>query len=224
MTENTLTTLQEQMGLKVASKNDLKEAGLLGSSGGYLGELRVVSSGKLVNKHRMQAGSFCHLKDDQATALGEHIDIAVLAWRPKAVDFNEGESSYDATSDKFRDIFTRSGLQNSGCVAGPEFLVYLPTIKTFALYHANSISSRRVAGDLVDAAENGTLVHGVVEMAENKKKNVTWFVPSWSESDATIEPPSEELATEAVEAWKRAEERAGGSATAVNNVSSDREE
>jgi len=227
MTEqNALTALQQKMGLRTANKADMTKLGLLGG-GDYLAELKVVSSGKLVNKMKMPVGTFAIQKGDSATCLGEEIDFVILAWRPKAIDFNEGVSSYDAESPIFRDIFSRSSIQDSGCVAGPEFLVFLPSQDSFYAYHANSISASRIATILVDACEEGFAIHGNITMAENKKKKTTWQVPVWTRSEATLDAPSEELTTNAVESWEKSRKRAEGGTTGTpvtDETSSDREE
>jgi hypothetical protein len=86
-------------------------------------------------------------KDGEITDLGEEVNILVAHWRPKAVDVN-GDTPvnvFDAKSDLFADIKKRSAIKDSGCMYGPEFLVWVPTVSSFAVYHMNSKTARREA-------------------------------------------------------------------------------
>lgn len=65
--------------------------------------------------------------DDEFKEIGKTVDFTILSWRQKALDTNEGKAYYDNQSKKFIEIQTRAEtVQNSGCMFGPEYLVYIP--------------------------------------------------------------------------------------------------
>jgi len=92
-------------------------------------------------------GRYGLVKDDEITDLGEEVDVLVINWRSKAVDVG-GDAPinvFDPKSDLFIDIKARSGVKDSGCMYGPEFLIWIPSVSSFALYHMNSKTARREA-------------------------------------------------------------------------------
>jgi len=127
----------------------------------YLPRFQLFSSksdacaeGKIVGGH------YGLVKDDIITDLGAEISVLVVSWRAKAVQTG-GEAliiDYDHNSAMFNDIKTRSGEQDSGCMYGPEFLLWLPELGTFATYHMNSKTARREAKKL------GPLLGGAVTL------------------------------------------------------------
>lgn len=81
------------------------------------------------------------------TVLGPTADIFPVAWRPKAMDVGGDDvvAVYDITSEKFKEIRERSTQESdSGCMFGPEFLVYVAGHGFATLYMASK-SARREA-------------------------------------------------------------------------------
>ncbi len=82
--------------------------------------------------------------------LGQSVDVIPLHWRAKALRTTGGEVviSYDAESPLFMAIKERSAQKNSGCMYGPEFLLWVPQSKCFATLFMGSVSARREARNL----------------------------------------------------------------------------
>lgn len=96
---------------------------------------------------RIGIGRYGLVKDDVINDLGPEISIAIITWRSKAVR-TRGDTPviiYDQKSPLFEEIKAESVIQDSGCMYGPEFLVWVPDAGTFATYHMNSKTARREA-------------------------------------------------------------------------------
>jgi hypothetical protein len=79
--------------------------------------------------------------------LGKDIDIIVCSVRAKALDTGSDDimEVFDINSDAFADIKKRSFEKDSGCMYGPEFLVYIPAAKAFATFFCSSKTARNDA-------------------------------------------------------------------------------
>lgn len=88
---------------------------------------------------------------DTIEDIGERFDCAVLAWRPRAIriDGDAIDNYYDAKSPEFIKVQEEAEVQDSGCMYGPEFLLYVPSKQKFVLFHMNNKTSRRVAPQLL---------------------------------------------------------------------------
>lgn len=87
------------------------------------------------------------VNDDQITDLGVATDVIFLGFRAKALD-TSGDTvinNHDAQSEVFAAIREKSEERDSGCMYGPEFLVYVPSEALFATYFASSKTARREA-------------------------------------------------------------------------------
>ena len=87
---------------------------------------------------------------DQYLQLGPMTDILVINWRPKALDLR-GEKPvgyHNPESDSFKEVQEESFKQDSNCLFGPEFLVYVPQAKRFCTLLMGSKTARREAPNL----------------------------------------------------------------------------
>lgn len=82
---------------------------------------------------------------DEIEDLGKEADILVIAGRVKALDVSGQTAvvSYDRHSDTFKSIAARSEANGSRCMFGPEYLVWVPSAKTFATLFLSSPTARR---------------------------------------------------------------------------------
>jgi len=121
--------------------------GAVSSSGKYLPRLQMfggnsgqVKEGKIGMAHYGLVSGKDSLQD-----LGKEVDCLPIVWRPKAMDIS-GESIitvFDHTDAEFKRIQERSEIKDSGCMFGPEFLLWIPAVKKFAtLYMANKTARR----------------------------------------------------------------------------------
>lgn len=90
------------------------------------------------------------VNDDVITDLGVSTDVIILAFRPKALDTSSDTviNNHDADSEIYATIREKSREKDSGCMYGPEFLVFVPSEDVFATYFASSATARREAKKL----------------------------------------------------------------------------
>ena len=88
---------------------------------------------------------FASVRDQTFTDLGATVDLLNIAWRPKALHTGDVViTSFDPESESFRRIQTASGVKdNQDDMYGPEFLVWIPSIKEFVTFFMCSASMRR---------------------------------------------------------------------------------
>lgn len=83
------------------------------------------------------------VSDDDYQDCGKTVDAMVLSWRQKALSSKEGLSYYDHKSEEFIEVQERADIeQNSGCMYGPEYLLYIPELDALATFFFGSKSLR----------------------------------------------------------------------------------
>ena len=86
------------------------------------------------------------------TDLTGEVDVFPVAWRPKAMRIKGKEvvSVFNPKDPEFLKISetVKAKTPNSGCMTGPEYLVWIPAIKRFASYFMNNTSAKMVADDV----------------------------------------------------------------------------
>jgi hypothetical protein len=109
------------------------------------GNTEVVKKGKIGMNHYGMVRDAETIDD-----LGLEFEAVPLAWRPKALDTSTDPpiSSYTPSDAEFTRIQQTSEVPNSGCMYGPEFLLWVPSIKTFVTFFFSSKTARRVAPNL----------------------------------------------------------------------------
>lgn len=144
---STELSLQE-MGLAPSKYSDDKAFSEM-SSGGFLPRLMLFqASSELVKQGKASMACYGIVRGkDQVDDLSKETDLLVLAWRPKALEISAEEiiSVYNPNSADFKRIATQSEVKDSGCMFGPEFLVWIPSLKLFASFFMSSKTSRREA-------------------------------------------------------------------------------
>lgn len=124
------------------------------SSASYLSRIQLFGA----NSAPVQEGKFpmAHyglvLQKDSIIDLGTSFDALIVGRRPKAMKVGAaGEkpiSYYNPEDQNFIKVQQDSEIQNSGCMFGPEFLLYLPAQKKFALNFMSSKTARRASKDV----------------------------------------------------------------------------
>ena len=140
------------LGTSVAKYADDSAFDGLASGGKWLPRLQLFGGNSDAAKEgKIQMGSYGIVAGkDQLTAVGNEVDCLVLGWRPKAMSLGGEDiiTSYNPQSDSFKGIAAKSEEQDSGCMFGPEFLLWLPTQKKYVTFFMSSKSSRREAPNL----------------------------------------------------------------------------
>lgn len=161
-------------------------------AGDYLPRLQLMTA----NSDQCKKGDFpinhyALVSGQNFIDLGEALDIAVVIWRPKALEIgDEIISVYDPEDGEFKRIQEKSEEKDSGCMFGPEFLVYIPSKIEFATFFMGSKSSRREAPNL--RARMGKAATLKSHLIETKK--FSWFAPTIVPCSTPMDiPPVEEI-------------------------------
>ncbi len=162
-------------------------------SGNYLGRLQLFGSkSDAVAEGRIPAAHYGFVHDDDITDLGEEVDLVIIGWRAKALD-TSGDAliiDFNSKSEIFADIKARSGSRDSGCMFGPEFLVYLPEQDVFATYYMSSKTARREAKKVVPlVGKAATLKCHLIDPPASKYK---WHAPLVFPCSAPMKAPPED--------------------------------
>ena len=113
---------------------------------GYLSRLQLFGSkSDACAEGKIGIGRWGIVRDDDITDLGEELDAVIISWRPKALQIaKEGIiANHDPSSDTYKNIKELSNVKDSGCMHGPEFLLWIPGQDQFVTYHMSSKTARR---------------------------------------------------------------------------------
>jgi hypothetical protein len=127
--------------------------GEVSTSSGWLPRLQLFGSNSdLVKQGKIPMAHYgLVLGQDQLEDLGEKVDVVPISWRPKAMRMKEGGSPlsyFNPKSEEFLAAQRDSEVQDSRCMFGPEFLIWIPTLNRVATYFMSSKTSRRQAPEL----------------------------------------------------------------------------
>lgn len=148
MTQNSLVPADIQK--QALAKNESFDA--MVSGGDYLARFQLFGSkSDACAEGKIGIGHYGLVKDDKITDIGQEVDVLVVAYRPKAVqttdvfivDYHPDIVDGEITNPTFKRIKDASTVKDSGCMYGPEFLLWVPSVQQFATYHMNSKTSRR---------------------------------------------------------------------------------
>lgn len=102
---------------------------------------------------------------------------------------------FDHTDQMFKDIMAESEKKDSGCMYGPEYLVWIPSMKVFALFFMGSKTGRREAPALrALLGKAATLRTKLIE-----SKQFSWHGPVVSACSTPFDIPSQEEIAQEVE-------------------------
>jgi hypothetical protein len=122
--------------------------------GDYLARLQVMgSNSEAVKESKVAMGTLALVKDKaNPIEIGKEVDVVVISWHPKAMRMETGGnpmSYFNRLSEEFKKVATDSQQPDSGCMFGPEFLLYIPARKTFCTFYMGSKSARKEAPNLL---------------------------------------------------------------------------
>lgn len=161
------------------------------TTGSFLPRLQLMTSNsKLCKSGDFPINSYALIHGDIVRDLGKTVDVAVIAWRPKAIDMNDDQviAVYDHTDSQFKQIQARADVPNSSCMAGPEFLVFIPSLGKFATFFMGSKSARRESGNMRQLLKKfATLASKHIET-----KSYDWWAPSVGPCTAMLAGPDPE--------------------------------
>lgn len=142
----------------------------------------------LINQYAVVRGK------DNIVAVGKEVPCFPLSWRPKAVQFcKDGSvlSKYVKDDPEFKRIAELSQTSNSGCMYGPEFLLWLPDAKCFVTFFMGSVSSRIEAPNMKSKLDEQRAALLTSTTLSNKKG--TWQAPVIKGNSTPFEVPDGEV-------------------------------
>lgn len=190
--------LIETSGFQAPVVYDAKDFAEVAGGGDFLPRIQLMGSqSKLVQDEKMKKGEYALIKrKDTFVNLGDSVDALVIAWHPKALEINGEEITaiYDVKDPEFNRIKAASSTPNSGCMFGPEYLLYLPQYQEYATFHLASASARNEAPNL------HSLLGGAATISSQKvsSKKFQWMVPVVTPCSTPFDvPPVEEITDKA---------------------------
>lgn len=174
------------------------------SGDAYLQRLQLFGSkSDACAEGKIRMGRWGLVNDDTITDLGEEIDLVILAFRPKALSISDGTiiTNHDVKSDTYAAIKEKSFEKDSGCMYGPEFLVYVPNADVFATYFASSKTARREAKSAIKPliGSAATFKCKLIDPPASKYK---WHGPVALPCSTPMELPDMEIIQREVEKFK----------------------
>lgn len=152
--------------------------------------------------------------------LGDNFEMVICAGRAKALR-TKGVimSFFDQTDDEFKKIREESKDKDSGCMYGPEYLVFLPSVGddgTFATFFLSNPTMRRESKSFhARLRKAATVTSLLIETAK-----FSWFGPLCGDCSTPLDLPKSEVFDEAIERFQN--EKASQIET-VDDDSEDRE-
>ena len=152
------------------------------------------SNSKEVKQGKFPMGHFgLRRSKDDIVDLGAECVMFVIAWRPKAMQYNpEPISFYDTESEQFKEIQATADQQDSGKGFGPEFLIWLPgDVKAFATYFLGNKTGRNESPNLVGPLNEDGPFACIQEaiLIDPPKSKYSWHGPKTRKYDLDVEMP-----------------------------------
>ncbi|KKN32668.1 hypothetical protein LCGC14_0811600 [marine sediment metagenome] len=193
---NELARIEDLENLDI-DKHTEEEWDAAASSNAFLPRLQLLTS----NSAKCKSGEFSTnhyalIQDQKFDDLGKNIDVLLITWQPKALETGDAIiSSYDPNSDEFQRIQKKASERDSGCMYGPEFLVWIPAIKRFATFFMGTKTARRESGNVKALLKKAASLTS----QECKNKKYTWYAPQVSECSTPFDMPNKDELLEACE-------------------------
>lgn len=195
------------------SKYDDSAFDAVAKAGDWLPRIQLIGSNSdMAKEGKIQQGAYALITSKESfDDLTKEFHCLPLAWRPKAMMITGDGivSVYNPADKTFADIQAKSDEKDSGCMFGPEYLVWVQSVKKFATFYFNSKTMRREAPNLKKLLGGAATVKSRLI----KTQKFSWFgpvivpcstpfdVPSMDEIKAQVEkfnnPPESEVETAA---------------------------
>src|SRR6218665_2074028 len=147
------------------------------TSGAFLPRIKLCQgqATEVLKKKIAHGGNFALIKTkDDIEDLGDEVLMIPLAGRAKALEIGDMIiANFEPNSPEFKRIIEESKVKDSGCMYGPEFLVWLPDQQLFVTLFLCNPTSRREGGSFNTRLKKGALLKShLIETAK-----FSWFGP-----------------------------------------------
>lgn len=189
--------------LNLEGATDLAAVEAVSQSSSFLPRLQLCGSqSELAKEQKIAIAHFALVySKDRFDDLGKEVNFLAIAVRAKAMRI-DGDSvlSYFKMSDpEFKKIQIDSERPNSGCMYGPEYFIWIPSVEKLATFYFGSTSARRESAPLLDLMKQGD---GKLKPAAATTKakfiktpRFSWHAPQIlpCTTPLTVPPPEAEL-------------------------------
>ena len=159
--------------VKVDSKHDLAVFNGLVEGSSFKRFQLMGSNSDIVKQGKFPMGHFAIVDGQEMDDVGDSVDCVIVDWRPKAMRIGEEMVViHDAEDEEFKKIIAESDVQDSGCMYGPEFLLWLPE-KGFVPYFLNNKSARYEAKAMFSLLGKAATIKSVLV----KGQKYSWHAP-----------------------------------------------
>lgn len=162
---------------------------IVAKSSAYLPRIKLCQgSAKEVNSRQVaRGGNYALVKSkEDVEDLGDEVPMLICAGRAKALRTGDMILSFfDPSDEEFKKIEEESKVKDSGCMYGPEYLVWLPDQECFATLFLNSPTARRESGAVHARLRKAALLtsHLIV------KPKFSWFGPVCKDCSTPFDIP-----------------------------------
>lgn len=169
----------------------------IAKSANWLPRMQLMQSGtKLVKQKKAEQGTLCIVKNkDSVINLGEMVDLWVISWRPCAVRVADDDvvSFYNPKDPEFLSIVDEAKADSqSGCMYGPQFLVFVPAHEIYCGFHCNNPTLRNVAEEIAGLCRKGP-AKATFESHLIEGKKYSWFGVKANPCSAMLTAPEPEM-------------------------------
>jgi hypothetical protein len=123
----------------------------LAKSNDYLPRFTLYgSNSKECKKGKIPIAHYGYVEGDNVIDCGPEVRCYVLAWRPKAmrISGDKVEAYFNPEHPEFKKIKAESSIKDTGALAGPEFLLWLPEHGVFVTFFMANKTMRREASNV----------------------------------------------------------------------------
>lgn len=148
---------------------------------------------------------YARVADNEFRDLGDTVDVVVCSWRPMAIETNDEDGVivvYDPKPDdngkptgefaRIQEKANQPGM--NGCMFGPQFLLWVPSVNEFMTFYTASKTARR-ASTAVKARMYKAATLGSRKI---ETKDYTWFGPTCQACSTPLETPDEAILMEEI--------------------------
>lgn len=177
---------------------------LVSTAGDFLPRLQLYGGNSTAAKEgKIGIGCYGIVRSKDAIEdLGKSVDVIVVDGKAKALRVEKDNTiitKFDPNDVEFKKIMAESNIKDSGCMYGPEFLLYVPAAEAFVTFFMSSKTARREAKKVYARMRKGaTMTAQLIKTAK-----YSWHGPVCSPSSAPFDAlPTEDEFREAALKFK----------------------
>lgn len=194
--------------LKMMQKFQDKTFDKVATASSFLPRLQLFSANSMeVQEDKIRAGRYgiVTMKGQPVVDLTDTVEVLLCVWRPKALDMSGDQviSCFNVEDPLFSEIASKAGEQDSGCMYGPEFLVWVPSVEKFTTFFCGSKTARRESVNIKTLCGDKAILKSHLI----KKGKYAWHGPQVLECNVPFTMPSDDDLNEQVQTFNNPPDR-----------------